>query len=69
MAEIIITVNGVQRRVPENFSAGDLLLQLGLDSERVAVAVDEKVIGRDRLTRRRLRADEQVEIIHFVGGG
>jgi sulfur carrier protein len=47
----------------------DLLVQLALPAEGLAVAVNRAVIPRDRHPSHRLVALDQVEIIRAVGGG
>ncbi len=69
MENIEITVNGESREVAADCRMEDLLQDLKLDAKHLAVAVDENVIPRQDWARRRLQAGEQVEIVHFVGGG
>jgi sulfur carrier protein len=69
-AEIALTVNGAERRVPTNWTVADLLASLGLDP-RVVVVERNGTILRDRASFASLafQADFALEIVHFVGGG
>lgn len=67
--EIELTVNGEARRVPGGFTVADLLLELGLRREGVAVAIDLRVVPRSQHAGRVLGAGERVEVITAVGGG
>jgi sulfur carrier protein len=69
-AEIALTVNGAERRVPTNWTVADLLASLGLDP-RVVVVERNGTILRDRASfaSLALQADDALEIVHFVGGG
>jgi thiamine biosynthesis protein ThiS len=69
-AEIALTVNGAERRVPTGWTLADLLTSLSLDS-RVVVVERNGTILRDRasFSSLDLRADDALEIVHFVGGG
>ncbi len=64
-----ITVNGEAREVKAELTVEELLLQLGIKAERVAVEVNLEVVRRERRGERRLAPGDAVEIVSFVGGG
>ncbi|MCK6507645.1 sulfur carrier protein ThiS [Myxococcota bacterium] len=64
-----LTVNGEPRRVPAGWSVADLLAELRLRREGVAVAVDLRVVPRSEHGARVLRPGDKVEVIIAVGGG
>jgi sulfur carrier protein len=64
-----ITVNGSPRTVPDNLSASELILALGLANRRLALEVNEAIVPRSRLETYRLNAGDRVEIVHAIGGG
>ena len=64
-----VTVNGEPRELPDNLSLQELLQHLQLDAERVAVEHNREIIKRDRWASVRVRAGDQLEIVHLVGGG
>jgi thiamine biosynthesis protein ThiS len=69
-AEIALTVNGAERRIPTGWTLDDLLASLVLDP-RVVVVERNGTILRDRssFASLSLAADDSLEIVHFVGGG
>ncbi|MEO8911279.1 MAG: sulfur carrier protein ThiS [Gemmatimonadaceae bacterium] len=69
-AEIALTVNGAERRIPTGWTLADLLSSLELDP-RVVVVERNGAILRDRASFASLAlvADDALEIVHFVGGG
>jgi thiamine biosynthesis protein ThiS len=69
-AEIALTVNGAERRIPTGWTLAELLTSLGLDP-RVIVVERNGTIVRDRssFASLALSADDSLEIVHFVGGG
>jgi thiamine biosynthesis protein ThiS len=69
-AEVALTVNGAQRRIPTGWTLADLVASLGLDP-RVIVVERNGTIVRDRASFASLAldADDALEIVHFVGGG
>ncbi|MBK9167425.1 MAG: sulfur carrier protein ThiS [Bryobacterales bacterium] len=64
-----IQVNGESRTFPAGATVADVLSQLDLAPERVAVELDRAILRRDRWTTERLREGSRLEIVQFVGGG
>jgi len=67
IAEIV--VNGNARAVSQGSSVLELLGELGLEPERVAVELDREILKRELWAETRLAGGERLEIVHFVGGG
>lgn len=65
----MITVNGHSRDYPGAIALGDLLAQLGLRTDGVAVAVNLEVVPRAEIAARPLNDGDKIEIVHMVGGG
>ncbi len=66
---ITITVNGEHRRVAGGISLADLANELGLVSEKVAVERNLEVVPRSTLAQVMVEDGDEIEIVHFVGGG
>lgn len=64
-----LLVNGEPRQVPEGATVRDLLQELKVIGERVAVEVNAEVVRRARHAEHRLRDGDKVEVVTFVGGG
>jgi len=64
-----LTVNGQERVVAEAISVAQLLLELNLDPQRVAVEHNRAIVARDRFDSVPLNDGDQLEIVQFVGGG
>lgn len=69
-AEIALSLNGAERRIPAGWTLADLLASLRLDP-RVVVVERNGAIERDRsaFASIPLRSEDALEIVHFVGGG
>jgi thiamine biosynthesis protein ThiS len=68
--EVVMTVNGQQRRIPEGWSLADLLASLELDARTVVVERNGTILrDRSSFASVELVADDSLEIMHFVGGG
>jgi sulfur carrier protein len=66
---IQIVLNGEARSVPEGLSVLDLLLDLGVDPERVAVELNRSIVRQPDWRQRMVELGAQIEIVQFVGGG
>jgi thiamine biosynthesis protein ThiS len=66
---IAITVNGEARQVAAGASLSDLLAQIGLDTRKVAVERNLEIVPRSSYAATALAAGDQLEIVHFIGGG
>lgn len=55
--------------VAEGTTVSDLVRQLKLKPELVVVELNLNILPRDHLDSAALREGDQVEIVHFVGGG
>ena len=64
-----IQVNGEPLEVEENLSLPELVAVLNLKSEQIAIELNHNVVRRAQWDNTLLKADDRVEIVHFVGGG
>jgi sulfur carrier protein len=64
-----VTINGAEREVPEELTVRDLVIHLGLGDGPVAVEQNREVVPRAEHATRRVGGGDQIEIVHFVGGG
>jgi len=64
-----VQVNGEPRRVSTGASIADMLRELGLDPERLAVERNLEIVPRSTLDAVTVADGDAFEIVHFVGGG
>ena len=69
MSDAFITVNGTARALPPGQTVGALLAALGLDRRKVAVERNAAIVPRSTYDGTALEAADQIEIVHFIGGG
>jgi thiamine biosynthesis protein ThiS len=67
--EIQIQVNGEQRACQAGATVGDLLRELAIKTERVAVELNLEILDRKDFDHRSLKPGDRVEILSFIGGG
>jgi len=66
---LTIVVNGNQTDIPDSSTISDLIMQLGLKSERVAVELNKKIVRRVEWDSTTISEGDRLEVVHFVGGG
>jgi len=66
---ITVVVNGEPREMTSGASLLDLLGSLDLDPRVVVVEHNRQIVRRPGLGAVRLQQGDQVELVHFVGGG
>jgi thiamine biosynthesis protein ThiS len=64
-----LIINGENREFSGLQTLTDLIAELGMKSDRVAVELNRELIGRDRWSETKLCDGDKLEIVHFVGGG
>lgn len=65
----MVRLNGEGRECREEMTLADLVAELGLGAKRIAVEVNRDIIPREEYANCRLNAGDEIEIVHFVGGG
>lgn len=66
---ISITLNGEKRQLNEEIDLESLVDLFSLPRKRVAVEVNQAVVRRADWTETTVKDGDELEIVHFVGGG
>ena len=69
MSQLQLQVNGDPRTITGPATLLDLLGQLTIDPRMVVVELNREIVRRPRLGEVTLKEGDQVELVHFVGGG
>lgn len=65
-----IQINGEPREIPQSsLSLNELLDTLSLPPQRIAVELNKTIVPRRDWEKTTLKDGDQIEIVHFVGGG
>ena len=64
-----IHVNGESKAWRSGATVADLLRDLDIKTERVAVELNLEILDRAALAQRSLKDGDRVEILSFIGGG
>src|SRR3954465_10094097 len=66
---VMITLNGERREVPEGLTVAGLLRHLGVKPEHVAVEVNRVLVTRARHSETPVVPGDELEVVTLVGGG
>jgi thiamine biosynthesis protein ThiS len=69
MSAVSLIINGEPRSTREGISLLGLLAELELDPAAVVVELNREIVRRPELDDRPVRDGDQIELVHFVGGG
>ena len=64
-----IQLNGKKVSIKSNTSIFDLLLKYKLTNKKVAVEHNRKIIPKGMYKKIKLKNNDKIEIVHFIGGG
>ncbi len=64
-----VILNGEQIEVADEAGLDELLIQLSLPKQRIAVELNKQVVRRKDWDATRLKEADKIEVVHFVGGG
>jgi sulfur carrier protein len=62
-------INGSEQSFAGSLSLAQLIEQLGMKGDRVAVELNREIVPRAHWPETNLNDGDRLEIVHFVGGG
>lgn len=66
---MLILLNGEQRQLKPAQMLGELIAELNLTQQAIAVAVNRQIVPRTQWAQRVLCADDKVDVVRAIGGG
>ena len=64
-----IQLNGRKLELNDKHSLATLLKKYKIDSKKIAVELNGKIINRSKYKIIDIRNNDKIEIVHFIGGG
>ena len=64
-----IQINGRKIAVKQNFSILDVLKKYKLNRKKVAIELNGKILPQNKYGSRKLKNNDKIEIVQFIGGG
>ena len=67
--KIKIKINGKIKTVIDNSKLSEMLKQLKIPLNKVAIELNEEIIDKKKINKIKLKKNDKIEIVHFIGGG
>jgi len=67
--KIKIKINGKFLMINENLSLSIFIKQLKIPLKKVAIELNQEIIDKNTINRIKLKKNDKIEIVHFIGGG
>ena len=64
-----ITINGEKKEIHAEANLMELLDNFSLPAERIAIELNREVVRKKDWAAIKVKANDRIEIVHFVGGG
>ena len=67
--KIKIKLNGKLSIINDNLSLSSFLKQLKIPLKKVAIELNQEIIDKNKTNKIKLKKNDKIEIVHFIGGG
>ncbi len=67
--KIKIKINGKIKSITQDSKLSILLKNLKIPLNKVAIEVNEEIIDKTKINKIKLKKNDKIEIVHFIGGG
>ncbi len=67
--KIKIKINGKNVIFDKNKSISILIKKLKIPLNKVAIELNRKILNKDKINKIKIKDNDNIEIVHFIGGG
>ncbi len=67
--KIKIKLNGKVKQISENSKIQNLINDLKIPIKKVAIELNQEILDKKKLNKIKLKKNDKIEIVHFIGGG
>ena len=67
--KIKIRLNGKFVSIDNNFNLLEYVKKLKVPLRKVAIELNQEIVDKNNLKKIKLRKNDKIEIVHFIGGG
>ena len=67
--KIKIRLNGKIKTIGENTIASNLIKNFKIPLKKVAIELNQEILDKKKLNKVKLKNNDKIEIVHFIGGG
>ena len=69
LKKIKIRLNGKNKNIINGYKLYDLIKELDLPLQKVAIELNRKIVDKKKVKNIKLKDKDNIEIVHFIGGG
>ena len=67
--KIKIKINGKINKIDNKTKLSDLVKNLKVPLKKVAIELNREIVDKKNLNKIKLKVNDTIEIVHFIGGG
>ena len=67
--KIKIKINGKIKSVIKDLKLSEFIKDLKIPLNKVAIELNEEIIDKNKINNIKLKKNDKIEIVHFIGGG
>ena len=67
--KIKIRINGKIKTVKENLNLLNIIKNFKIPLKKVAIEINQEIVDKKKLNKVKLKTNDKIEIVHFIGGG
>ena len=67
--KIKIKLNGKEKKIEYNYKIKNLINDLKIPLKKVAIELNQEILDKKKLNRIKIKKNDKIEIVHFIGGG
>jgi len=67
--KIKIKINGKIKSIIQDSNLSVVLKNLKIPLNKVAIELNEEIIDKKKINKIKLKKNDKIEIVHFIGGG
>ena len=67
--KINIKLNGKKTNVDDQISLNKILKNFNIATNKVAIELNKEIVNKKKLSSIKIRNNDSIEIVHFIGGG
>ncbi len=67
--KIKIKINGKYIKIQDKITLLNLIKKLKVPIKKVAIELNRSIINKNSLSKIKIKQNDKIEIVHFIGGG
>ena len=67
--KIKIKINGKIKSIIQDTNLSIVLKNLKIPLNKVAIELNEEIVDKKKINKIKLKKNDKIEIVHFIGGG